>query len=190
MALPGPWFVQPALVGCHSFPCANSFQLARRLSPKMSQTIPSLSTGKCKSGITSRCQTLKKGKNGWDFVAVVATNLRTNFEMYIWQHHACCCNHDSYLLCAFSKLAHAKVTAMVLSGLEHEKAAVLHQKSFVSLLLFFVFSPTSITNHRLRDEICPWLYLWTPTDLEWGYAVGPENRGFALVLFFFLKKKN
>lgn len=158
MALPGPWFVQPALVGCILPHVPTEFATACKLSPKMSQYIPSLSSGKYRYAPQADVRTCSRGKKLRFCCYCNRTNLRTNIEMYICLHHGCWCNHGSCLLFAFSKLVHAKLTATVCSGLEHEKAAILHQMSFVSIFLFFVFSASQslITG---TDEICPWLYL-------------------------------
>lgn len=190
MALPGPWFVQPAMVGCHSCWYANRvFSWPTDCHPKRHSTSPPWALESAGPAPQADVRTSSRGEMAEILVAVASTNHRTNTEMCICPHHGCWCNHGSYLLCAFSELVHAKVTALLFSGLEHKKTAILHQMSFVFIFLFFVFSlPQSlITGTEVKSAHgC----ILTPTDLEWDCTVGPKTRGFALVLLFSLKKKN
>lgn len=142
MALPGPWFAQPALVGCHSSPCANRvFNWPAVITQNVTvHPLPELWEVQVLHHM-QMSELVLGGKGLRCCCCCNRTNLRTNIEMCICLHHGCWCNHDSYLLCAFSKLVHAKVTAMVHNGLEHEKAEILHQISFVPVFLVFVFSP-------------------------------------------------
>lgn len=103
------------------------FQMACRLSPKMSQYIPSLSED-------ADVRTRSRGK--------MAEILLLLLPPILEQILRCTFAHTMAAeVIVISKLLHAKVAAMARRGLEHEKTAILHQMSFVSIFLFFVFSP-------------------------------------------------
>lgn len=104
--------------------------------------------------------------------------------MYTFPHHGCWWNHGSCLLCAFSKLLHAKVTVQGTQWPRAWKSSnpTSNEFCFYFSFLFFVFSPpqslitgtemksargcisrlpltwSEIIQWDLKPEVLPWFY--------------------------------